>query len=930
MKKPYLFLLMLSLVFSGRLSAQTELLPATRLAKKTYGQSSQHFAARERYEALLAQRQVKIADGIITKKPRVAPALKHSRSLSHSIANSTDFSEFKEFPAHLNSAVVTDEIFPLGLDNGELLMFFRVLSWDTDADSIFVARSSDTGLTWQPSQLVSSSEIRKYDAFQGLQSASGRIIISYFQWTDFGPATFLVYSDDHGVTWSEHAQIAVPASAVFSMTNDGSLWAVYLDEKTGNIHYKTSADDGISWAEDRMLLAPDDYYDRPTIASGDGATLHLFYLSINRAPIYQGSIVPQLYQRTSTDGGATWSSPIALSQSDLATLHGTGPPEFHPRKQSDGTMWIIYSASGLKEVASLFGGTGYDWTGDWNVFYRTSADGGQTWSTPQQFTRYSGKDFAPHSTIINDQLIIQFNTSRWQSVETDNIYLCGIPGITQDNNPPPTGRPRREWLATAQNKQALLQFEAFDESGLAKVEGYYQINDGATIGPILLNDAGENGDQVASDGMWSGFIGELKFGDMASSSCQVTDVDGNTVTMNATNYTVFPYHTAGNVTLLMTNEGLLGGSDYGFRSDAQGHWPRINGHDYLWYGGLWVGSDIDGEKRVMMTGSQYDSDWQPAVGSQITEGTVVSDQDISMYYDDLHTPRMNEHQPIGLKVHQESFQWADSTNDDFLIFRYTLFNTGYNGDLTDVVVALFMNLAAHNDNPRYEFGKIDDMVGYDAERNLFYMFDAEGDPETHVGVKILSGHDLLAIETETNWDLESDNDYYDYISTGKGIPTEPREAEKIMLSTRLSGLANGDSATISFGLVFGENLEHMQANANAMDAAYQNFSTETAIGEEVTIAVPTQFELKQNYPNPFNPGTQISFDLPQNGEIEMSIFNTSGQLVRQLIKASYTAGSHTVSWDGRDAQGLTVASGLYFYVLRANNFVQTKKMLKLK
>lgn len=475
-----------------------------------------------------------------------------------------------------------------------------------------------------------------------------------------------------------------------------------------------------------------------------------------------------------------------------------------------------------------------------------------------------------------------------------------------------------------------MQFEATDESGISRVEGFYQINDSAIAGPVLLNDAGENGDQVASNGMWSGYLGELNLGDTATSYCQVTDTDGNTVMMDATAYTVFPYHNVGNVTLIMTEQGVLGGSDFGLQTDAQGYWPRANGHDYLWYGGLWVGSDVAGEKRVMQTGLPYRSDWQPTAGNQITVSTRVSDQDISMHYDDLNTPRLDEHQPIGLEIHQESFQWADSTKDDFIIFRYTLLNAGSNGDLQNVIVALYMNLGVHLDNPRFGFGRIDDMVGFDADRNLFYMFDAESDPGTYVGVKILSDNELLTVVTDYNFDLETDDGYYAFISDVNPVPTQPREADLILLSTRLSRLAAGGSATIAFGLVFGENLAAMQANAHAMDAVFKTLDFPTSVDNELADGLPQSYALRQNYPNPFNPGTQISFDLPKPGQVEVSIFNISGQLVKRLINGTYQAGSHAVVWGGSDVQGKTVASGLYFYTIQATDFVQTKKMVKLR
>ncbi|MCI0329610.1 MAG: multicopper oxidase domain-containing protein [candidate division Zixibacteria bacterium] len=85
-----------------------------------------------------------------------------------------------------------------------------------------------------------------------------------------------------------------------------------------------------------------------------------------------------------------------------------------------------------------------------------------------------------------------------------------------------------------------------------------------------------------------------------------------------------------------------------------------------------------------------------------------------------------------------------------------------------------------------------------------------------------------------------------------------------------------------------------------------------------------------NYPNPFNPETQIAFRLPNAGNVDLRIFNLLGQEVRRLVNGNLEAGDHTVRWDGRDAAGQSVASGIYFYRLETPDFKKTKRMLLLK
>lgn len=95
-------------------------------------------------------------------------------------------------------------------------------------------------------------------------------------------------------------------------------------------------------------------------------------------------------------------------------------------------------------------------------------------------------------------------------------------------------------------------------------------------------------------------------------------------------------------------------------------------------------------------------------------------------------------------------------------------------------------------------------------------------------------------------------------------------------------------------------------------------------------AVPSEFSLQQNYPNPFNGETVIEFTLPQRKRVEITLYNIYGQQVRKLLSQSYEAGTHRVVWNGTDEQGNVTASGLYFYQMRAGDFIKQKKLLFIR
>ena len=100
--------------------------------------------------------------------------------------------------------------------------------------------------------------------------------------------------------------------------------------------------------------------------------------------------------------------------------------------------------------------------------------------------------------------------------------------------------------------------------------------------------------------------------------------------------------------------------------------------------------------------------------------------------------------------------------------------------------------------------------------------------------------------------------------------------------------------------------------------------TSVGVGEDPH-DIPGAFELAQNYPNPFNPSTTINYALPHTSFVALTVYNTLGQQVSQLVNEQQQAGYHDVVFRG---DGL--ASGVYFYRIQAGDFVASKKLLLLK
>ncbi len=100
--------------------------------------------------------------------------------------------------------------------------------------------------------------------------------------------------------------------------------------------------------------------------------------------------------------------------------------------------------------------------------------------------------------------------------------------------------------------------------------------------------------------------------------------------------------------------------------------------------------------------------------------------------------------------------------------------------------------------------------------------------------------------------------------------------------------------------------------------------------EELQEALPSAFKLERNYPNPFNPETVIKFTLPQDTPVTLKVYNILGRVVNTLVDEMLPAGDHSVIWDGKNESGRDVASGVYFYRIKAGDFESIEKMTLLR
>lgn len=183
---------------------------------------------------------------------------------------------------------------------------------------------------------------------------------------------------------------------------------------------------------------------------------------------------------------------------------------------------------------------------------------------------------------------------------------------------------------------------------------------------------------------------------------------------------------------------------------------------------------------------------------------------------------------------------------------------------------------------------------------------------------------------QLTWDESPDPDF-DYFQVLRGTESgfDPETAE--VVGNTVDPQIIDDNVQV--GATFFYRVVAFDFNGNRGEFSDEVSLLVTAVDngkKEEAASIPKEFALYQNYPNPFNPTTQIKYDLPKDTHVKITIYNLMGQVVKTLVDEDQPAGSHTIRWDATNDFGQRVASGIYLYVLKAGDFVQSKRMTLLK
>lgn len=276
--------------------------------------------------------------------------------------------------------------------------------------------------------------------------------------------------------------------------------------------------------------------------------------------------------------------------------------------------------------------------------------------------------------------------------------------------------------------------------------------------------------------------------------------------------------------------------------------------------------------------------------------------------------------PFVFKYYGLNFNQVRISSDGWIAFgsgEETAFENQvlpFNDDINNMIAAYWDDLFTNTAN---------------AEAKLLYYYDQENHRFIVEWHKV--PHFSEPDELETFEIILFDPVYYP-TSTGDGeILIQYKDVEEP--SSVTVGMEN-DSQDIGLLYLFNENYD---ITANELESEFAirittDIPTITFIDEDFkgNNLIPSDYSLEQNYPNPFNPQTRIRYSLPEAGFIAVRVYSVDGEMIKELVNTNKRAGNYEVVWDGTNNYGMKVSSGIYFYQLVTDKFIQTKKLVLLK
>ena len=294
----------------------------------------------------------------------------------------------------------------------------------------------------------------------------------------------------------------------------------------------------------------------------------------------------------------------------------------------------------------------------------------------------------------------------------------------------------------------------------------------------------------------------------------------------------------------------------------------------------------------------YKNDAEQNEPTELVASPLHSDFEIYGAYDNTYS-----NEPPDVLVKLNAFGWTDKS---FIIVRFNITNQEM----------LSMNAIAGLDIIPY----LDETWGYDT---VSYDFDGEM-IRFHRGTGVNMGLKLLSAPLTSLYSFEwydgyyVDSDYYNWLSNGSIQPnyySNTGDGPVTITAQAPVNIDNGESFNVDYVLALGDNEAELIANMNEAETYYDLLVTSNKDLSSSEIRL-------MNTPNPVVSSTEISYNLPVSGFVNLKVYDATGNTVAQLVNENQALGSHSISFDASK-----LASGIYTYKLQVNGQVITKKLI---
>jgi hypothetical protein len=388
---------------------------------------------------------------------------------------------------------------------------------------------------------------------------------------------------------------------------------------------------------------------------------------------------------------------------------------------------------------------------------------------------------------------------------------------------------------------------------------------------------------------------------------------------------LYATHNVNNVVFSVSNFGSLGYYDYVNQSSfGEGFQYPAGTPSALYHATLMVGTDPN-----HVSDNAYGDSLDNAVDFRVAaRGNFAllkehsADQVFKCAFTDSGVTPLSKR--LGLYVTQRSYAYKNSPDDAYVTVRYDIRNIS-----PSVISNAYVGVYADWDVVDASTNLID----YDATRRLGYQWDPNG--SAYYGLCLVNPTTAASYRAVDNssyiYNGFSDRNKYLFMSQGFGVTSDATAGDwSMVLSAGPFTINSGDSVTVGYAFIGGDDLAGLQAHADAAIAKWQMIM---GVNKDGRNGIPITYALGQNYPNPFNPTTEITYDLPSVSRVSLTVFDVLGREVATLVNGEQPAGSYRVPFNAS-----RLSSGVYFYRLTADavssspqqSYTNAKKLLLVR